>query len=102
MIKSKFGGFNFWILLVALTWSIYLYIAVVLKYYFNIKIYTLNIQTPADAHSFLTICGIGILVYSTGFIYRANRICIDTINKSIAIKNIITQKEKFYSFNELD
>lgn len=57
--------------------------------------------TPQVAHVQLTLFILAAFFFCSVFIYGANAIYIDTLNRTIKFKNIITRRTRLYSFDNL-
>ena len=102
MIKSNFWAMGLWMMaLVSLTFLL-LFISSISKYYFDIQIFKISMRNPSEAHLEMGTFVIAFLLFGSIFMSGANQISIDTSKKTVSFRNIITQKLKVYSFNELD
>ncbi len=81
---------------------LYQLIALLTKHYFNIDIFNLGDIKTYEAHFLIILSSTAFLLFGLIVTFAANVIYIDTFNKTISIKNVITQKYKQYSFHELD
>ena len=59
-------------------------------------------QTSFGAHFQMTAFSLGFLLFGGVFTYGANFISIDTLNKKIEFKNLITRRTTLYSFDNID
>jgi hypothetical protein len=59
-------------------------------------------RTAREAYVQIIFFIAAFILFGSVFIYGANAIYIDTLNKTIKFKNIITRKTRLFSFDKLD
>jgi hypothetical protein len=102
MIKSKFWTLGFWLMAILTIFFLFLLVSAISQYYFDKTLFKISMTTAREAHVQMTLFVLAFLLFGSVFVYGANAIYIDTLNKSIKFKNIITRKTRIYSFANLD
>jgi hypothetical protein len=102
MIKSKFWTFGFCLIALMAIFFLFLLVSAISQYYLDTTIFKISMQTPREAYVQMTLFILAFILFSSVFIYGANAIHIDTLNKTIKFKNIITRRTRLYSFSSLD
>lgn len=102
MIKSKFGGFGFYLMALLMLFFLFLLLSAVLQYYFGIELFRISMRNEFEAHIQIALFCIALLIFGSVFTYNANITYIDTANKYLILRNIITQKSTKYYYADLD
>jgi hypothetical protein len=104
VIKSKFNITGFWFLTLVTTYCLINFTSSFLDFFFHITILKSLTLFRLDDSNLFEVGSFAILsiLFTPIICFNAVVVTIDSFDKTISFKNVLSKKERTYSFNELD
>jgi len=102
MTISRHNTFGCWLFIILTTVFLFLFVGEIIKHY---AIFEIDYFTTMDNRSFIfliSILGGSIILFVTFISAYIKKVTIDTTNKTISFKNIITRQTKLYDYDDFD
>lgn len=102
MIKSNLRGFGFWFIATITVVFFCLFVSAISHYYFDVTLLKISMISKREAYVQIILLGIAFILFASITFQNSLSVTIDTFEKQISLKNLISRKKINFFFHELD